>query len=75
MKILKSASKNQILLAAAAAALVGTLLPALASELLLNSSFNQGSNNWHVTSSATNNLFANPGQVSLHVSGYTGNVI
>jgi hypothetical protein len=75
MKNQKSPSKTLVLLAAASVALLATSLPTLASELLLNSSFDQGSNNWRQATSITNNLFATTGQVSLHVTGYTGNVI
>ena len=46
-----------------------------ASELLRNNSFDQGSNYWHASASAATDLFAVPGQVNLHISGYVGNVV
>jgi hypothetical protein len=62
-------------LGATTAAFVAASTPLVATELLQNNSFDRGSNHWHVTSAATTNLFATLGQVNLHISGYTGNVI
>ena len=66
--------KTTFLVFAATGCILGTF-PSLGNELLLNNSFNQGSNNWRVASGVAANLFSTPGQASLNAPGYSGNVL
>jgi hypothetical protein len=59
----------------ASGSILGTALSCFGNELLLNKSFDQGSNNWRVSSAVAADLFSTPGQAALNVPGYSGNIL
>lgn len=76
MNTMKPTPPRLVFSGALAAAFVAASTSMFAVELLQNNSFDQGSNHWQVTAAAGGlDLFAVPGQVNLHISGYYGNVI
>ncbi len=68
-------SGTRLLLLASAGFILAATSLSFGNELLLNYSFDQGSNNWRVASAIAVNPFSTVGQASLNVPDYTGNVL